>query len=124
MLQLFLQNKPWYFGKLGRKAEESLLNEIKQNGAFLLRDSSQASCTHPFTLTVYSNNHFYRLKIRHLESGKFVVGEKKDSEIEFNTIQDLITYYETEPLLLLATTDNSNSCTTLKYIPEKSKTPN
>ncbi|XP_036365030.1 B-cell linker protein isoform X2 [Octopus sinensis] len=121
--RLFLQNKPWYFGKLGRKAEESLLNEIKQNGAFLLRDSSQASVTHPFTLTVYSNDHFYRLKIRHLESGKFVVGEKKDSEIEFNTIQDLITYYETEPLLLLAAANNSNSCTTLKYIPEKAKTP-
>ncbi|CAI9733275.1 Hypothetical predicted protein [Octopus vulgaris] len=121
--RLFLQNKPWYFGKLGRKAEESLLNEIKQNGAFLLRDSSQASVTHPFTLTVYSNDHFYRLKIRHLESGKFVVGEKKDSEIEFNTIQDLINYYETEPLLLLAAANNSNSCTTLKYIPEKAKTP-
>ncbi|GAB1604389.1 B-cell linker protein-like isoform X4 [Argonauta hians] len=115
----FLTNQPWYFGKIARKTEESLLNETKKNGSFLVRDSTQASTTHPFTLTVYCNQHLYRLKIRHLESEKYVVGEKKESELEFNTLEELVDYYRREPLILLASGDKNNSCTQLKYSPDK-----
>ncbi|GAB1604381.1 hypothetical protein Ahia01_000719500 [Argonauta hians] len=92
---------PWYFHTIDRSAEERLLHNIGQDGTFLVRDSRGHKADHPYTLTVLYHNHIFSVKIRQLVCGHFVLGEEKQDEVKFETVDKLISNYRKKTLLLL-----------------------
>ncbi|XP_032220574.2 basic proline-rich protein isoform X2 [Nematostella vectensis] len=83
-----MKEAPWFQGAVDRKKAEASLKACKQDGAFLVRNSTR----HP---NDYSMSLLYKGDVRHLKipekDGKYILG---DSGLEkFNTIVDLVNYY-------------------------------
>lgn len=73
------------------------LGRIAKDGCFLLRDAQNGE---GYSLSLWYAGNIRHLRIRVREDKQFVVGEKKDNELAFSNIPDLVAFHKKEPLVL------------------------
>ncbi|XP_050397218.2 uncharacterized protein LOC126815557 isoform X2 [Patella vulgata] len=100
----------WYHSESDRGLAELRLKEEKVNGMYLVRKSLRGGLVHPYTLMVYYGGRTYNFPIRRQEDDhQFGLG--KDSSLKrngliFPSVEKLISYFQTHPLIL---NPNSNT---------------
>ena len=84
--------EPWYFGKIKRiEAEEKLLLEQNEHGAFLIRDSE--SRRNEFSLSVRNDTDTVKhYRIRKLDEGGFFITRGTT----FQTLKELVEHYSVD----------------------------
>lgn len=87
---------PWYKDVDRKKGEELLKNGV--DGYFLIRPSSKGEAC--LTLTLWFHNRVYNIPIRKRRDEKFALGTPKANEQSFNTIQEMVSNYQSEKLVL------------------------
>ncbi|XP_054285145.1 uncharacterized protein LOC129001747 [Macrosteles quadrilineatus] len=90
-----VQNKPW-FCELDRKAAQDLVHSGGP-GCFVVRPSAS---TRSLTLTIWFHHRAYNILIRQREDGLLALGSKKDQEMTFRSVEEMVRHYEIEPLIL------------------------
>ena len=84
-----LEAEEWFFGSIRRVEAERLLRlPPNQYGSFLVRESE--TCPSDYNLTVMDRERVRHYRIRQLDGGTFFITRR----VIFDTIQDLIHYYE------------------------------
>ncbi|XP_046435102.1 B-cell linker protein-like [Neodiprion fabricii] len=68
-------------------------------GCFLVRPSS-TNAEQPFTLVLWAIGRPYNIAIRKRFDGQYALGERKDGEVVFETIDALVNYYQKNDLVL------------------------
>lgn len=86
-----LNDLPYYLGNCNREEVEGILNDIKQNEVFFIRDSPNTPNSIPFELIVYYKSNVYNLKITRSPYDAYCI-ENIESKT-FETIPDMIRYY-------------------------------
>lgn len=66
-------------------------------GCFLVRPSSSSE---PLTLTLWFGERAYNIVIRKREDEKIGLGTQKKNEIVFDTVEELVSYYQSKELIL------------------------
>jgi hypothetical protein len=89
-----LQSYPWFVGELGRKEAEAKIRAFGQDGAFVVRTSQNGGARNPYALTLLYSNNPYHLHIRKRADNKFAIGNEKPDEIIFQTVQELVKFYQ------------------------------
>nr|CAD7455388.1 unnamed protein product [Timema tahoe] len=86
---------PWYHNVNRRRAEELLCNS--EDGMFIIRPSQTQN---PLTLSLWYNNRLYNISVRQRPDGKYALGYEKANEQSFASVEELVTNYQSEKLLL------------------------
>lgn len=113
-----LENQPW-FHKVEREDAEILLKSFAQSGSYLVRESKRAGQLNPYTLTIFYDNKISHLNIRQREDGQFALGKEKEKEKTFSSVEELVIYHQTEPILLRTGKGEPRGSTCLRVHPEK-----
>ncbi|XP_049956007.1 uncharacterized protein DDB_G0284459-like [Schistocerca serialis cubense] len=87
---------PWFHNIDRQRAEELLRNG--EDGCFVVRPSTQTS--NPLTLTLWYKNRIFNICIRHRKDGKYALGTEKINEQSFDSIEEMVTNYQSEKLVL------------------------
>ncbi|CAN9513022.1 unnamed protein product [Ophioblennius macclurei] len=97
------ENKEWFAGDCNRKTAEELLEKVKKDGAFLIRNSSAHSARQPYTLAVLYQQKVYNVPIRFLEDTQcYALGkEGKQSEEIFASLDEMVAHHRNNQLLLI-----------------------
>ncbi|GAB6025483.1 hypothetical protein CHUAL_011224 [Chamberlinius hualienensis] len=74
--------------------------ECENSGSYLVRESRRAGECNPFTLTLYYNIIISHLNIRRRPDGTLALGNEKENEKTFTSVQELVTHHQTEQILL------------------------
>jgi hypothetical protein len=82
-----LHDVNYYWGPICTTKAEKLFKN-KQNGSFLLRDSTHKN--YLLTLTFKANDSVYHIRMEHFANGKFSFHQDFDSFIEANSIVDFM----------------------------------
>ncbi|KAG3276897.1 cytokine dependent hematopoietic cell linker [Ictidomys tridecemlineatus] len=92
----------WYVGRYSRQAVEEALMKENKDGTFLVRDHSTKSKAEPYVLVVFYGNKVYNVKIRFLEkSQQFALGTGLRGDEKFDSVEDIIEYYQYFPITLI-----------------------
>ncbi|XP_060712424.1 B-cell linker protein-like isoform X2 [Hemiscyllium ocellatum] len=111
-----LSSKSWYSSKCDRKTAEAALHENGKDGAFLVRPSSGGDKNQPYTLAVLCRRKVYNIPIRLNEYGKqCVLGKEKAGERWFNSIGEMIDYYQGNSLILIDRQNNTKDSALLLH---------
>ncbi|GCC23050.1 hypothetical protein chiPu_0001442 [Chiloscyllium punctatum] len=111
-----LSSKSWYASKCDRKTAEAVLHENGKDGAFLVRPSSGCDKNQPYTLAVLCRRKVYNIPIRLNEYGKqCVLGKEKAGERWFNSIGEMIDYYQGNSLILIDRQNNTKNSALLLH---------
>ncbi|XP_072289980.1 B-cell linker protein, partial [Eucyclogobius newberryi] len=98
-----IENREWFAKDCNRKMAEELLLSVKKDGAFLVRNCSTPNSHQPYTLAVLYQQKVYNIPVRFLdETQRYALGKggKKNEEF-FSTLDDIISYYKNNKLLLI-----------------------
>ncbi|NXC65408.1 LCP2 protein, partial [Anhinga anhinga] len=110
-------NDEWYVSYVTRPEAEAALRKINKDGTFLVRDSSRKTATHPYVLMVLYRDKVYNIQIRYQEQNHiYLLGTGLKGKEDFNSVADIIDYFQRTPLLLIDGKDRGsrNQCM-LKY---------
>ncbi|XP_043537321.1 B-cell linker protein-like isoform X2 [Chiloscyllium plagiosum] len=111
-----LSSKSWFASKCDRKTAEAALYENGKDGAFLVRPSSGCDKNQPYTLAVLCGRKVYNIPIRLNEYGKqCVLGKEKAGEQWFNSIGEMIDYYQGNSLILIDRQNNTKNSALLLH---------
>ncbi|XP_044062349.1 lymphocyte cytosolic protein 2 [Siniperca chuatsi] len=94
----------WYGGKVTRHQAAVALREVNKDGAFVVRDSSQGSVEHPYTLMLLKQGKVYNIRI-HNQGNSYFLGTGLNKS--FPGVKEMITHHTHTPLLLIDATDQS-----------------
>ncbi|KAI0207259.1 hypothetical protein LSAT2_008067 [Lamellibrachia satsuma] len=94
-----LSNYPWYFGSLVRQQATTKIEALRQDGAYLVRDSTKDP-NNPYTLSLFYQNKVWHLHIRIRTDDMFAIGSAKQDEECFTTIPELIDYHTDHNIIL------------------------
>lgn len=118
-----LASQKWYFGGIGRDISEEMLGKMfNETGSYLVRDCYSGGRDSPYALSVVHNRRIYHMIIRRRSvDDKFSLGKPKENEKVFNSVIEMITFHQNNPIELI---DESNKRTvsgrvTLKNCPPK-----
>jgi hypothetical protein len=103
-----LSTCPWYFGPTSREECKRLIESMRRDGTFVVRDSQRGGRDNPYALSVSYGNTVYNLLVRLKPNRKFALGTEKPDEPEFNTVSDLVDYHRREPIYLASTGGSSS----------------
>ncbi|KAK6186213.1 hypothetical protein SNE40_008296 [Patella caerulea] len=95
---------PWYHVDIGRKTSNARIHQINKDGTYLIRNSGgdkSTNASHPYTLCVLYENRIRNLKIRQRSDKKFALGEYKDNEMTFESIEKLVEHHQKNDVILL-----------------------
>ncbi|XP_030066922.1 lymphocyte cytosolic protein 2 isoform X2 [Microcaecilia unicolor] len=107
------QHQDWYAGEMNRQEAEDTLMMINQDGAFLVRNSSKRSISHPYVLMVLYKNKVYNIQIRYDEKDSiYLLGTGLRGKEKFSSVADIIDHFRRTPLLLIDGKDrgSKNQC--------------
>ncbi|XP_046675419.1 uncharacterized protein LOC124364179 [Homalodisca vitripennis] len=90
-----IENKPWYC-EMDRRTAQDLVRDGGV-GCFVIRPSAS---TKSLTLTLWYQNRPYNILIRQRDDGLLALGSKKNQEMTFQSVDEMVRYYEREPLIL------------------------
>ncbi|KAK5865072.1 hypothetical protein PBY51_016265 [Eleginops maclovinus] len=93
----------WYGGKMTRHEAEAALRDINKDGAFVVRDSSQGTIEHPFTLMLLKQDKVYNIMIRN-KGNSYSLGTGLRLTKSFPGVKEMINYHTHTPLLLIDAT--------------------
>ncbi|XP_059919128.1 B-cell linker protein [Gadus macrocephalus] len=97
-----LHGDEWYSGACDRAEAEHALHLMNKDGAFLVRDCSGGTHSAPFVLAVYHEKKVYNIKIRFIEhKNKYALGTGKRENDMFDTVEDIIKFHSTFPIVLI-----------------------
>ncbi|XP_066159023.1 tyrosine-protein kinase Src64B [Euwallacea fornicatus] len=85
-----------FYKNVGREGAEKLLMN-KQNGTFIIRPSKRSPLG---TMSIVQDFRVFHLNIRIREDDYVAMGEEKDNEKCFNSLNSLINYYVSNYLIL------------------------
>lgn len=108
---------PW-FHEIERQEAELLIKDLGQSGAFLVRPSKRAGKENPYTLTILHDEKVFHLNIRERSDGMFALGKEKKKEKSFLYVEELISYHQTEPIILTSRGESAGQ-TILRKSPSK-----
>uniref|UniRef100_A0A3P8V8N9 SH2 domain-containing protein n=1 Tax=Cynoglossus semilaevis TaxID=244447 RepID=A0A3P8V8N9_CYNSE len=95
----------WYVGQVTRAQAEGCL---RQDGAYLVRDSTRQLENQPFTLMVFYHNKVYNVQIRQ-QNQQYLLGTGLKVQETFPSVSDIISHYSQSPLLLINAKDRHGS---------------
>ncbi|XP_069601913.1 cytokine-dependent hematopoietic cell linker [Ranitomeya imitator] len=99
----------WYLNEYDRCKAERVLYQENKDGAFLVRDNSHRTSNEPYVLSVYHDNKVYHIKIRYLEDcQQYALGTGRRGNYKFNSVEDIVEFHKSFPLLLLDGRDKSH----------------
>ncbi|XP_046383791.1 nascent polypeptide-associated complex subunit alpha, muscle-specific form-like isoform X2 [Ischnura elegans] len=107
-----LGQQPWYHNVDRRRGEELVSN--REDGTFLIRPSSQNQ--NPYTLTIWYGNRVYNIAVRYRSDQKYALGSEKPNEQSFWSLEEMVTFYHTEQLVLFSCGERAGQ-TSLKSSP-------
>ena len=84
------EDKPWFYKNLSRKNAEDILQRLRHDGAFLVRPSEREE--NQFSISFRAENKIKHCRIKR-EGSLYLIGNE-----EFNSLTQLIEYYEKNPL--------------------------
>ncbi|XP_073504661.1 cytokine-dependent hematopoietic cell linker [Phyllobates terribilis] len=103
------EKERWYLNEYDRCKAERVLYQENKDGAFLVRDNSHGTSSEPYVLSVYHDNKVYHIKIRYLEDTRqYALGTGRRGNYKFNSVEDIIEFHKSFPLLLLDGRATSN----------------
>ncbi|XP_054467370.1 B-cell linker protein [Anoplopoma fimbria] len=111
------EDKEWFAEDCNRKTAEDHLLRVNKDGAFLIRHSSAQSGRQPYTLAVLYQQKVYNIPIRFLEETRgYALGKegKKNEEI-FGALDEMISHYNNNQLLLIDSMSQAKRTTYLTY---------
>lgn len=114
LLPSSLDHQPWFHNVDRKQAEELIKNGV--DGYFLIRPSSQSQ--NPLTLTLWYNQRVYNISVRQRKDGRIALGFEKPDEQSFSSIEEMVTNYQSENLLLFSRNERTGR-TVLKNSPPK-----
>ncbi|RWS16533.1 cytoplasmic protein NCK1-like protein [Dinothrombium tinctorium] len=85
-----VSNQPWYFGSISRNQCDQLLNEIGDDGDFLIRDSETNAGDYSVSLKAPGRNKHFRV---HFDNGIYCIGQRR-----FTSLDELIDHYKKAPI--------------------------
>ncbi|XP_052771410.1 B-cell linker protein-like isoform X1 [Mya arenaria] len=112
-----LSKEEWYHGNIERRETESRLNQIGQDGTFLVRKSKQGGDKQPYTLVVLYQSHVYNLKVRVRDDNQVALGEWKDDELAFQDVSTLVDHHKKHEVILVNVKQNKQYQTLLRRFP-------
>ncbi|XP_058428387.1 cytokine-dependent hematopoietic cell linker isoform X3 [Marmota monax] len=105
-----VRHNEWYVGQYSRQAVEEALMKENKDGTFLVRDHSTKSKAEPYVLVVFYGNKVYNVKIRFLEkSQQFALGTGLRGDEKFDSVEDIIEYYQYFPITLIDGKDKTGA---------------
>nr|XP_034491804.1 cytokine-dependent hematopoietic cell linker [Marmota flaviventris] len=105
-----VRHNEWYVGQYSRQAVEEALMKENKDGTFLVRDHSTKSKAEPYVLVVFYGNKVYNVKIRFLEkSQQFALGTGLRGDEKFDSVEDIIEYYQDFPITLIDGKDKTGA---------------
>ena len=84
------EDQPWYHGQLGRGQAENMLARLSMEGAFLVRQGERVQGS--FAISFMAERRVKHCLVKQ-EGRLFLIGT-----VQFETLVDLIQYYEKNPL--------------------------
>jgi len=117
LTQNSLDSQPW-FHRVERDVAEALLKNEGLRGSYLVRESKRAGENNPYTLTIFYDDKISHLNIRIRSDGKYALGKEKGNEKPFDSVEELISFHQIEPILLTARGQRIGE-TNLVYCPPK-----
>ncbi|KAM7000339.1 lymphocyte cytosolic protein 2 isoform 2-T2 [Tautogolabrus adspersus] len=96
-------NPSWYGGMVTRLQAEVALRE---DGTFIVRDSSKGSEDHPYTLMLLKQEKVFNIKIRN-QGNSYSLGTRLNNK-SFPGVKEMITHHTHTPLLLIDAADQSS----------------
>nr|XP_033783501.1 lymphocyte cytosolic protein 2 isoform X2 [Geotrypetes seraphini] len=108
-----IEHQDWYAGEMNRPEAEDALMMVNQDGAFLVRNSSKRSTSHPYVLMVLYKNKVYNIQIRYDEKDNiYLLGTGLRGKENFSSVADIIDHFRRTPLLLIDGRDrgSKNQC--------------
>ncbi|XP_040037181.2 lymphocyte cytosolic protein 2a isoform X3 [Gasterosteus aculeatus] len=97
----------WYVGKVTRGQAEGCLNQVNQDGAYLVRDSTRQQANQPFTLMVLYQEKVYNIQIRQ-HHNNFLLGTGLKVQEFFPSVSAIVGHYSQSPLLLIDAKNRSS----------------
>ncbi|KAK6186211.1 hypothetical protein SNE40_008295 [Patella caerulea] len=100
-----LATYPWYMN-VDRQTSNNRIKTINKDGTFLIRNSGgdkSGNTSHPYTLCVLYENRIRNLKIRQRSDKKFALGEYKDNELTFDSVEKLVEHHKKNDVILIGT---------------------
>ncbi|XP_071373813.1 lymphocyte cytosolic protein 2 isoform X2 [Centroberyx affinis] len=94
----------WYGGQVTRRQAEVVL---RQDGAFVVRDSSKGLSEQPYTLMVLNQGKVYNIQIRN-HGNSYSLGTGLKNSESFPGVKEMISHHTHTPLLLIDATDRSS----------------
>lgn len=96
-------DKPW-FHNVTREEAKILIREqgtfgIPQDGYFLLRPS-MTNVNSPLALVLWCRDRFYNIPVRKRPDNRYALGSPKLNEPSFSSVEEIVTFYTNEILLL------------------------
>ncbi|KAL5457173.1 hypothetical protein EMCRGX_G034418 [Ephydatia muelleri] len=85
-----IKAEEWFFGAIKRAESEKLLRAAGDKGTFLVRESE--SKPGDYSLSIQDGDNVKHYRIRKLDEGGFFITRRA----VFNTLKDLVQYYQTE----------------------------
>ncbi|CAL1526691.1 unnamed protein product [Lymnaea stagnalis] len=90
----------WFHGELDRKEAEKRVNQMRDNGAFLVRASTKGDPTYPYVLVVISEGKIKNLQLRQRHDKRFAIGNYKEDEVSFTNVPDLVNHHKSNNIKL------------------------
>ncbi|KAI0207260.1 hypothetical protein LSAT2_008068 [Lamellibrachia satsuma] len=95
-----LSGYPWYFGDIDRHEAVDKIEILRQDGAYLIRNSARDP-NNPYTLSLFYKNKVWHLHIRIRPDGKCAIGALKPDEECFAGVPELIEYHKDNSITLM-----------------------
>ena len=95
-----LNSYQWYFGTIDRNDAMRKIDNMAQNGCFLIRKSQRGGGDNPYTLSVYYKRKVWNLHIRKRSDQKFALGTEKPNEAVFVTVPEVVNYHMKNVIVL------------------------
>ncbi|XP_015925212.1 SH2/SH3 adapter protein dreadlocks [Parasteatoda tepidariorum] len=83
-------DRPWYIGSITRNDCDRMLNELAEDGDFVIRESETNAGDFSVSLKASSKNKHFRV---HMEDGVFCIGQRR-----FNSLDELVEHYKRAPI--------------------------
>ncbi|XP_013401582.1 pollen-specific leucine-rich repeat extensin-like protein 1 [Lingula anatina] len=112
-----IEAESWYHGDISRDVSDQRLKSLGTNGSFLVRLSKKGGPTSPYSLSLFHEGRVWNLHIRKKADASFALGNEKPNELSFPSVSELISYHQTNPLVLAGAQSGQ---TQLRNTPDKS----
>ncbi|RDD41666.1 Lymphocyte cytosolic protein 2 [Trichoplax sp. H2] len=95
-----LEDHSWYHSNLTRQEAEEKLSKYVKNGTFLVRNGQQSN---NYVLSIIAKKSVAHIRILcRPEDEKYILGERKQQEMPFNSVPELIAFYHAEQMVLMS----------------------